>query len=395
MYISLHNHSNISKFDGYSDIEDMAKRAKELGQHSIAITEHGTLSSIIPFYKQCKERNINPILGNEFYMCETVNIKERSQMYHLILLARSERGYYNLKLLDTLAYENLYYKPRIDMKMIEKYHEGLICLSACMGSILNTDSGIDYAKRFKNIFGDDFYLEFQSNSMSDQLIYNQKILSISKLLNIPLVVTSDAHYCRKEDAKYHRLWVNLNKGENNYYPTDDFWIHGESDIINELSDTIPIDILRSAIDNTERIARQCNVDISVSGNNYPIFPCDDKRKAVEDICKANWDKKLENVKPDDLQKYQERYEYEIGVLESCDYLNYLLITYDILDWCSNNNILTGLGRGSCGGSLVCYLMNITKVDPIKTNLMFERFVNPERITAADMSNVERYRNIAC
>ena len=384
MYISLHNHSCYSIFDGYSKINQMVERAKSLGQHSIAITEHCTLSSIIPFYKECHKNNINPVLGNEFYFCPTVTIKERSQTHHLILLAKTREGYQNLLTLTTLSFQNMFYKPGIDIDMLREHHEGLICLSACMASILNTDNAEYWANEFKSIFGSDFYCEIQANSMDEQKVYNQKIISLSRKLEIPLVITSDSHYPTKADAKYHKLWVNLNKGENNYYSTEDFWIKSEFDIRHEMSQDIPGGILDEAISNTEKIAKECVVDISVTGDNFPVFPCDNMVETVKNICRNNWKTKVGlKVAKDKIKTYVERFNYEMRVLEQCNYLNYLLITHDILNWCSEHDILTGIGRGSCGGSLVCYLMNITKIDPIKYGLMFERFVNPERVSAAD------------
>ena len=383
MYISLHNHSCFSIFDGYSKIPEIVSRAKELKQHSIALTEHGTLSSVIPFYKECKEQGINPIIGNEFYMCPDVTIKDRSEMYHLILLAKTKEGYHNLLKLDTEAFQNMYYKPRVDIDLLRKYPKGLVCLSACMGSILNTDNAEYWTQVFKDIYGSDFYLEIQANSMEEQKQYNRKIIKLSQTFNIPVVVTSDSHYPTKEAARYHKLWVNLNKGDNDYYPTEDFWIKGTQDILSELS-YLPNELVESAINHTDQVAQQCSVDITVTGNNFPIFPVEDKRKAVGDICRRGWIEKIApRVPKSEIYKYVERYEYEIKVLTDCDYLNYLLITYDILNWCKENDILTGIGRGSCGGSLVCYLMNITKLDPIKHELIFERFVNPERVSAAD------------
>lgn len=385
MYISLHNHSCFSIFDGFSKISDIVTRAKSLGQHSISLTEHGTLSSVIPFYKECRKQGINPIIGNEFYFCPTVTIKER-KLYHLIILAKNREGYHNLLKLDTLAYESVYYKARIDIDMLKKYHSGLICLSACMGSIVNTDSGKYWAEEFRNIFKDDFYLEIQANTMPEQIKYNQKIVQMSRDMDIPLVITNDSHYCTKEQAKYHRYWVNLNKGENDYYPTDDFWIMGESDIREHVR-YLPTDVVNECISNTERIAKQCQVDITIEGSHFPMFPVADKLEAVKNLCRAGWKQKIVPfVEPENRKKYVDRVKYELDILEKCDYLNYLLITHDILDWCKRNDILTGIGRGSCGGSLVCYLMDITKLDPIAHDLLFERFVNPERVSAADIDN---------
>ena len=382
-FVSLHNHSMFSIFDGFSKIPDLVSRVKSLGQTAVSLTEHGTLSSVLPFYKECLKNNIKPIIGSEFYFCPNVTIRDRKQMYHLIVLAKNNTGYRNLLELDTLAYQNFYYKPRIDIDMLKEHKDGLIVLSACMGSILNTDNGGYWVQQFHEVFASDFYLEIQANTMEDQRVYNEKIIGFSRSLQIPLVITSDAHYPSQEDAKYHKLWVNLNKGENDYYPTDDFFIMTEDDIYARTK-YIPKDIIATAIENTGLIAEFCNVTIEVTGNHFPIFPVDDQMKAVKDICRIGWKQKiLSKIPKERLREYQSRLLEELQVLEKCNYLNYLLITHDILNWCKEHEILTGIGRGSCGGSLVCYLMDITKIDPIEHGLLFQRFVNVERITSAD------------
>jgi DNA-directed DNA polymerase III (polc) len=386
MYISLHNHSTYSIFDGYSKIPDLVARVKSLGQTAVSLTEHGTLSSVLPFYKECRKNDIKPIIGNEFYFCPDVTIRDRKQMYHLIVLAQNNVGYRNLLQLDTLAYQNFYYKPRIDFGMLEEHKEGLIVLSACMGSILNAEAGEHWCQQFHQLLGDSFYLEIQANTMEDQKVYNRKIIALSETHGIPLVITSDAHYPSQEDAKYHKLWVNLNKGENDYYPTDDFFVMSEEDIYARTG-YLPKDIIDKAIENSGRIAESCDVTIEVTGNHFPVFPVDDQMEALKDICREGWKQKiLPFIPKEKLKVYQERLLEEIAVLDKCNYLNYLLITHDILNWCKEHDILTGIGRGSCGGSLVCYLMNITKIDPIEHNLLFQRFVNVERVSAADIDD---------
>lgn len=384
-YTSLHNHSCFSIFDGYSKIPDIVSRAKELGHTAIALTEHGTLTSALPFYKECNEQGIKAIIGNEFYMTPDVLIKER-KLHHLIVLAKDNIGYKNLLSLDTEAYRNVYYKPRIDLDMLNRHKESLIVLSACMGSIINTDQGEYWAQRFKDMLGDSFYLEIQASELQDQVEYNHKVVVLSKKLNIPLVITSDSHYPRQSDAPYHKHWINVNKGENEYYPVDDYFIMSTKDIYDRTR-YLDRETVDTAIRNTGVIADLCNVTIKVEGNHYPVFPVDDKLEAVKAICRIGWREKiLKYIPKDEHKKYYDRLMEELDTLEKCDYLNYLLITHDILDWCKRNNILTGIGRGSCGGSLVCYLMDITKINPIKYGLLFSRFVNIERITSADIDN---------
>lgn len=386
-YVSLHNHYDTSLFDGYMKFTEGIARAKELGQTALSISDHGTMSGVIPFYKECIKQGIKPIIGMEAYLVSDVSVKERGY-FHLLLLAKNNIGYHNLMKLDTLAYENLYYKPRIDINMLRQYHEGLICTSACIQGPLKTDEAESWTIELQQIFGSDFYIEIQPNSMPEQKEYNYKVIALAKKHKINIIVTTDAHYARPEDAKYHRLWVNINKDENEYYQTDDYYIMDENEICERLAKQyIDQFVIDSAIINTNSIADQCNVTIDVEGNHYPVFPTEDPVESVKEICRQGWKDKIQTKIPkDQQQKYLDRFLYELSVLEKVNYLNYLLITHDILSWCKSQGIMTGPGRGSSVGSLVCYLMNITHIDPIKHNLLFERFANPDRITSADVDN---------
>ncbi|MDP4224794.1 MAG: DNA polymerase III subunit alpha [Bacteroidota bacterium] len=386
-YVSLHNHYDTSLFDGYMKYSEGISRAKELGQTALSITDHGTMSGVIPFYKECIKQGIKPIIGMEAYFVVDASVKERGY-FHLLLLAKNNTGYHNLMKLDTLAYENLYYKPRIDINMLKQYHEGLICTSACVAGPLKTNEAESWAVELQQIFGNDFYIEIQPNSMPEQKEYNYKILAIAEKYALPIVVTTDAHYARSEDAKYHRLWVNINKDENEYYQTDDYYIMSDQEVFERLSkqgiNPFSIDL---AIANTGLIVDQCDVTIEVKGNHYPVFPTDDPVESVKEICRQGWkDKIMTQILKDQQQKYLDRFLYEMSVLEKLNYLNYLLILHDILGWCKSQDIMVGPGRGSSAGSLVCYLMNITQIDPIKHNLLFERFANPDRVTPADIDS---------
>lgn len=388
MYISLHNHFDNDLFDGYQTVEEGVSRAKELGMTSLAITSHGTLSYTIQFYKECLKQGIKPILGYEAYFCSDHTIKDRELTHHLVLLAKNDIGWLNLKKLDGFAYEKdsyYYYKPRIDWELLQKHSEGLICLSACMASILNTDNGLQLAQKFQQLFGEDFYLEIQSNTMPEQTEYNKRILQYAKETNIQLVVTTDAHYSTKESAAYHKKWVSCNGSKDEYYTVQDFYIQSYQEINQELlRQGVLYTQINEAIGNTAIIAEKCNVSLDVEGQHLPQYPVDNQRKLINALCRENIPKK--NIPREQWSIYGERYKYEMDILEKAGYLNYLLITWDILKWCKERNILTGIGRGSVGGSLVCYLLDIHKINPIEHNLLFERFVNPYRVTMADIDN---------
>jgi DNA polymerase-3 subunit alpha len=386
-YISLHNHYDTSLFDGYMKFTEGISRAKELGQTALSISDHGTMSGVIPFYKECIKQGIKPIIGMEAYLVADASVKER-EYFHLLLICKNNTGYHNLMKLDTLAYENLYYKPRIDMNMLKQYHEGLICTSACIAGPLKTDEAESWATELQQIFDSDFYIEIQPNSMPEQKEYNHKVIALAKKHKINIIITTDAHYARPEDAKYHRLWVNINKDENEYYQTNDYYIMDENEICERLAKQyIDPFVIDSAIINTNSIADQCNVSIEVEGNHYPVFPTKDPVESVKEICRRGWkDKIIARIPKDQQQKYLGRFLYEMSVLEKLNYLNYLLILHDILNWCKSQDIMVGPGRGSSAGSLACYLMNITQIDPIKHNLLFERFANPDRVTPADIDS---------
>ena len=384
-YTPLHVHTTYSILDGYSRVPDLVKKVKSLGMSACAITDHGTMTGVIPFYNECKKNDITPIIGLEAYFTPDATIKDRKLTYHLILLAMNNVGYHNLLKIDTQANRDFFYKPRVSWETLCKYNEGLIVTSACMGGILNTPAAEEWATKFKEEFGDRYYLEIQSNTMQEQKEYNEKIVSLSKSLSIPLVMTTDAHYPSQEDAPYHKLWIGVNKDGNDYYPTDDFFIQSPAEIVKRTSYLNMVDV-EQALYNTKLIEGRCSVDITVEGNHYPVFDCEDKLETVKNICRRGWKEKvIGHNHRHSLADYKKRLNYEIGELEYCNYLNYLLILQDVLDNdCKENDILTGAGRGSASASLVCYLMNITHIDPLEYELPFERFANRQRVTPADI-----------
>lgn len=384
MFTHLHVHSDHSLFDGYQTIDEILNRVKELGQEAVAITEHGTMASIIEFHKKTLEQDIKPIIGCEFYFCEDKFIKDRAFTHHLILLAKNETGYMNLKRLNKIAFNkddgHFYFKPRIDSNELTEYSDGLICLSACLASIINTEDGEKWVQYFKNIFGDNFYLEMQPHPIDEQKEYNFKLLSYCARYKVKAVVTTDAHYSKKEDAVWHKKWIGLKKEE--YYTTDTNYLWSEDELLN--SNFLPQNITRELIKNTQEVTNKIEVyNLAPAGNHFPTYPINDACEKIKEICRGVWKDK---VPQGHYKEYGDRFLYELSMLEKCGYTNYLLLTWDFLNWCKRNNIFTGVGRGSVSGSVVAWLLGIHHVNPIKYNLLFERFCNPERVSAPDIDN---------
>ena len=383
-FTHLHVHSDNSLFDGYQTIQEIIAKVKSMGQKSCALTDHGTMRGILDFYNECTKENIKPILGCEFYFCLDKNIQEREFTHHLVLIAKNKDGYMNLKRLNKLAYNkddgHFYYKPRIDAKDLPKYASGVICLSACLASIINTSDGEKWVEYYKKIFGNDFYLEIQPHPIQVQEEYNNKLIEYSQKYEVKLVITTDAHYSSKKDAVWHKYWVGLKRGE--YYVTDTNFMYSEEELYKHQN--IPKDILKQAIEVTQEIDKKIELfEIAPTGNHFPIYPVNNPKEKIKDICRANWKNKVPKGR---YKEYGERFNHEIEILEKCNYLNYMLLTWDMLDWARKENIVLGVGRGSASGSLVGYLLGIHYLDPIKHNLLFERFCNPERITAPDIDN---------
>ena len=380
MYISLHNHSDGSLLDGYQTVQEMVSRAKSLGMSAISLTDHGTMRNIIRFYEECTKNDINPIVGCEFYFCPDVNIRDKSLTHHLVLLAMDDEGYMNLKKLDTFAYDkdSYYYKPRIDWEHLRRYSKGLICLSACMASIVNTENGEEWFKKYKELFQDRFYAEIQPLNLEKQWAYNDKVIGLARKYNVPLVVTTDAHYSIPEDKVYHSHWIRIN---GNQYHDDENYIWSEDEIRN--TQWIPREVIDECIENTKRIAESCNVVIPDSGSHYPKYPCSNPKEKVREICRSHW---RELVPKGKYKEYAERFEVEMKDLEATNYLEYLLIIWSVLSWCKEQHIPLGEGRGSSAGCLVGYLMGIHKIDPIKYHTEFFRFCNRERKSPADVDS---------
>lgn len=377
-YVSLHNHSHFSLLDGYQTIPEMVSRAKGLGATALSITDHGTMRGVVEFYRECKEQGIKPIIGCEFYFCPDVSIRDRSLTHHLVLLAMNETGYMNLKELDTIAYgeDHMFYKPRIDVDDLRAHSDGIICLSACMASIVNTENGEEWFKTYKDIFDNRFYAEIQPLNLDAQQEYNDKVIDLARKYNVPLVVTTDAHYARPEDEPYHFLWLQIHG--NGYHDNENYQWSEE-----ELRSTpwLPDEVKDEAIENTAKIAAMCDVSIEFGGMHYPTYTDKDPAEVIKDICRKNWKSK---VPKGHYKEYGDRFLAEMKDLTTTNYLNYLLIIWDLVNWCVKHNIPVGEGRGSAAGCLTGYLMGWHKVDSIKYGTEFFRFCNPYRQSPADI-----------
>lgn len=379
-YVSLHNHSMYSVLDGYQTVKEMVSRAKNLGQSALALTDHGTMRGIIDFYRECQKQSVKPILGCEFYFCPDITIRDRSFTHHLVLLAMNDQGYLNLKTLDSLAYqeESYFYKPRIDWEMLRQHSDGVICLSACMASIVNTENGEEWFVKYRDLFGDRFYAEIQPLNLDIQQAYNAKVIGLARKYNVPLVVTTDAHYAVPEDQQYHHLWTQIN---GTGYHDNENYLWSEQGI----RDTawIPEETKEECIAHTAEIAERCNVTIEFGGMHYPVFTDKEPSEVVRDICRKNWKAKVPKGK---YKEYAERFEKEMKDLEATNFLNYFLIIWDLTRWCVEHNIPIGEGRGSVAGCLVGYLMGFHKIDAIKHGTEFFRFCNPFRVSAPDIDS---------
>ena len=395
-FVHLHIHSEYSLLDGANRIKDLPVRAKELGMNAIAITDHGVMFGAIDFYKACKANGVKPIIGCEVYVAprgrKDKEPKIDEKYNHLILLAKNNEGYKNLAKLVSLGFiEGFYYKPRIDKEILEKYHEGIICLSACLAGEVNQailNNNIEEAKKvalwFKNLFGEDYYLEVQNNGIKEQVLVNQKLVDLSRKLNIPLVATNDAHYLKKEDAYNHEVLLCIQTGkkmtdeDRMRFDTDELYVKSPEEMI-EYFKNIP-----EAIENTVKIAEKCNVEFEFGHTILPNYDVPEQYSThydyLESLTQAGLAKRYgQNI----TKEIQERAQYELSVIKKMGYVDYFLIVWDYINYAKTHNIPVGPGRGSGAGSIVAYSIGITDIDPIKYNLIFERFLNPERISMPD------------
>lgn len=394
-FTHLHVHTQYSLLDGSARISKLLDRVDELGMKSIAITDHGCMFGVVDFYKAAKKRGINPILGCEVYVVdgdyrEKTN-KRESSFYHLVLLAENDLGYRNLTKIVSEGYVNgFYYKPRVDYSVLSKHSEGIIALSACLGGevqqyILRRDfeNAEKKAVFYSEIFGkDSFFLELQDHSIDEQKFVNQHLISMSKRTGIGLVATNDVHYINKEDSKVHDVLLCIQTGktvdeENRMrFPSDEFYLKSAE----EMEKLFP----KSAIENTKRISDRCKVELDFDTLHLPEYQIPegygDKSQYFKELC-YNGTKERYGAVTDEIA---ERLNFEVETIENMGYVDYFLIVWDFIKYAKDNGIMVGPGRGSAAGSIVSYALGIIDIDPLKYNLLFERFLNPERISMPDI-----------
>lgn len=394
-FVHLHIHSEFSLLDGANRIKDLPVRAKELGMKAMAITDHGVMYGVIDFYKACKKEGIKPIIGAEVYVASRTRFDKEPQdkrYYHLILLAKNNKGYQNLSKLVSLGFtEGYYYKPRIDLEILEKYHEGIICLSACLAGAVsqailngNIEEAEEVAKWHKNVFGEDYYLEIQNNGVKEQVMVNQKIIQIARRLDIPIVATNDAHYLKKEDAYNHEVLLCIQTGkritdeDRMRFETDELYVKSPEEM-SEYFKNFP-----DAIENTVKIAEKCNVEFEFGHTILPNYDVPEEFNTHYDYFKKLcYDGIKARYGDNPSQEILDRAEYELKIISQMGYVDYYLIVWDYINYAKSVGIPVGPGRGSGAGSILAYAIGITDIDPMKYSLLFERFLNPERISMPD------------
>ena len=398
-FAHLHVHTEFSLLDGSNKIKECVSRVKELGMNSVAITDHGVMFGVIDFYRAAKAAGIKPILGCEVYVAPGSRFDKEAvgnnddRYYHLVLLAENETGYYNLmKIVSRGFTEGYYYKPRVDMELLEQYHEGIIALSACLAgevqkNILRGMYGEAKAAacRYKDIFGEgNFFLELQDHGMEEQKLVNQSLLRMSQETGIELVATNDIHYTYADDVKPHDILLCIQTGkkladeDRMRYEGGQYYIKSEE----EMRKLFPY--AQEAIDNTQKIADRCNVEIVFGEKKLPKYDVPDGFTSWEYLNKLCYEG-LERRYPGDDPKIRERLEYELSVIKRMGYVDYFLIVWDFIKYARDHGISVGPGRGSAAGSIVSYCLGITSIDPLRYQLLFERFLNPERVSMPDIA----------
>ena len=396
-FVHLHVHSEYSLLDGACRISKACEYAKSLGQNALAITDHGVMYGVIDFYRAAKAAGIKPIIGCEVYMApRAMSDKEATtdrEPAHLVLLCKNETGYKNLIHLVSRAFiDGFYGKPRIDLEILKSHSEGLICLSACIAGTIprlilrgDLDGARNFAKTLYDIFGkDNFYLEIQDHGIEEQKVVNREIIKISKELDIPLVATNDAHYITRDDAYTQDvlMCVQMNRALNDpsrmKFATEEFYLKSEDEMLS-LFPNYP-----EALENTVKIAEMCNLEFEFGKHHLPQYDTPAEFADSLEYLKKLTNDGFERRYPNAPESYRERLDYEINMIARMGYVDYFLIVWDFISYAKSQDIPVGPGRGSAAGSIVSYCLGITNIDPMKYNLYFERFLNPERISMPDI-----------
>ena len=394
-FVHLHLHTEYSLLDGACRIGELITHIKSIGQRAVAITDHGNMFGVIDFYDECVKQGIKPIIGCEVYVAIgsrfEKELKGGRKYYHLILLCENMTGYKNLIKLVSLGYtEGFYGRPRIDLELIKKYHEGLICLSACMAGELSVklsdgdyDGAVKTALLYESIFGKgNYFIEIQNQDFIEQKRIFPQLIKLSKQTGMPLAATNDCHYIKREDSEYQQILMcistatTLKDPDKMSMPTDQFYVKDTDEMYSAFAG------YEQALENTVRIAERCNIELEYGVTKLPYFKLDgvdDNEKFLRDMCEKGLYERYRDPTP----QARERMEYELSVISQMGYVNYYLIVWDFINYAKKTGIPVGCGRGSGAGSLCAYLIGITGIDPLKYDLLFERFLNPERVSMPD------------
>ena len=396
-FVHLHVHTEYSLLDGSNKIKEYVARVKELGMDSAAITDHGVMYGVIDFYKEARARGIKPILGCEVYVAPNSRFDREvtggdDRYYHLVLLAENNEGYANLmKIVSKGFVEGYYYRPRVDKELLRQYHSGIIALSACLAGEVQRyivkglyDEAKKTALEYRDIFGEDnYFLELQDHGLADQTLVNQQLLKMSEETGIELVATNDVHYTYAEDAVPHDILLCIQTGkklsdENRMrYEGGQYYVKSPA----EMEKLFPYAI--QAIDNTQRIADRCSVEIEFGVTKLPKFDVPEgftSWEYLQKLCREG----LEHRYGEPTQELKDRLTYELDTIRNMGYVDYFLIVWDFIKYAKDHGIAVGPGRGSAAGSIVSYCLEITTIDPIRYQLLFERFLNPERVSMPDI-----------
>ncbi|MBQ6844507.1 MAG: DNA polymerase III subunit alpha [Agathobacter sp.] len=417
-FVHLHTHTEYSLLDGSNKIKNYVNRVKELGMNAAAITDHGVMYGVIDFYMAAKDAGINPIIGCEVYVAPNSRFDRElnhgdDKYYHLVLLAENNKGYENLMKIVSIGFtDGYYYRPRVDFETLEKYHEGLIALSACLAGEIPRylvrnfyEEAKTIALKYRDCFGaDNFFLELQDHGISDQKKVNNDLLRMSQETGIGLVVTNDIHYTYEDDVESHDVLLCIQTGkkvtdeDRMRYDGGQYYVKSEE----EMARVFPY--AKEALENTQKIADRCHVEIEFGNYKIPKYEIPEGFSSAKEfliyLCEKGFEEKYTNnpeYDAESLAQIRKDMEYELGIIESMGFIEYILIVWDYINWARTHDCWVGPGRGSAAGSRVCYCTGITNVDPVKYNLLFERFLNPERVSMPDIDvdfeDVERYRVI--
>lgn len=397
-YVPLHLHTEYSLLDGATRISELIRHAKENNMPAVAITDHGVMYGAIEFYRLAKEEGIKPIIGCELYIIngDITDKNSKQANFHLVLLAKDKKGYQNLVKLVSLAHtEGFYYKPRVNKELLKEHKEGLICLSACLSGeitkkLLNKDKegAKEAAKFYKELFEEDFYIELQDHGLEGQKMTNPDLIKIAQELDIGLIITNDSHYTKKEDALSHDILLCLQTGKTIQdpsrmkFPNEEFYIKNVQEL-REAFNWLDEEIFDRAIENTVKISEKCNLILEMGKSilpYYPIPPNHSVESYLDKVVREGLAKRFQEITPE----LEQRIKYELKIIEEMGFSAYFLIVWDFIKFARENDIPVGPGRGSAAGSLIAYVLEITEINPIEHNLLFERFLNPERISMPDV-----------